>query len=37
MKLLIQELDAYTADLDLQQVMDADAQAEMDANIDVQV
>ena len=34
----LQDLDdAYNADLDTQQVMNADAQQEMDANIDVQV
>ena len=34
----LQDLDdAYNADLDQQQVMDADAKAEMDNNIDVQV
>ena len=34
----LQDLDdSYNADLDQQQVMNTDAQAEMDANIDVQV
>jgi hypothetical protein len=34
----LQDLDdAYNADLDQQQVMNTDAQQEMDANIDVQV
>jgi hypothetical protein len=34
----LQDLDdAYSADLDQQQVMNADAQAEMDTNIDVQI
>ena len=34
----LQDLDdAYSADLDQQAVMNADAQAEMDTNLDVQV